>query len=613
MGDPLLNCWLMLWTSGQLLSFLSGDFGALGRYWHGNIFHPEPLTLAYSEHLTPQMLQALPVLAATDNVILSYNLVVMATFVLSGLGVFLLVRDLTGRPVAAFVAGLAFAFAPYRFDQLAHIQVLSSQWMPFVLLGFRRYLETGRRRALVGGAAALVAQNLSCGYFALFFLPFVIAYVLYELAARRRLGDLAAWRAFVVAGLFVAALTLPFFVPYLQVRDSGLGVRTLGEITMFSADVHAFATAPAQSWLWGDRLRAFPRPEGQTFPGFTILLLAAAAIVWGLLANSRRKGPPLPVWRQVLAGTLAVLLAASLYAILSVFITGTFEWPAGAGLMVWHHLGQTLSGAALLAVALAVVVRRRTIGRDDVSYSPWAFYAMAALVAGFLAMGPQISVGGTVVAAGPYAWLMDAVPGFDGLRVPARYVTLVTLFLAVLAGLGAAHILTAAKRFGTLLILTAGALLLVESWPAAFSTNGEPHVEGLSVPPRELHTGRRLPPIYKFIRDHEAGVVLLEFPFGNHAWDVRAVFYAGYHRKPLVNGYSGFFPESQQSLSRMLNRRDIDPAIAWRALLDAGTTHILVHTGAFLSGQPDDVTSWLLASGAREILTDGPDRLFTVR
>ena len=86
MGDPLFNSWVLMWTGGQVLAFLCGDFSALNRYWHGNIFYPERLTVAYSEHMAPQMLQALPVLAATDNVVLTYNLLFLSTFVLSGLG-----------------------------------------------------------------------------------------------------------------------------------------------------------------------------------------------------------------------------------------------------------------------------------------------------------------------------------------------------------------------------------------------------------------------------------------------------------------------------------------------------------------------------------------------
>jgi len=613
MGDPVLNSWILLWTGGQTLAFLSGDFSALSRFWHGNIFHPEPLTIAYSEHLVPQMVQALPVLAATNNVILAYNLLFISTFVLSGLGVFLLVRDLTGRPLAACVAGLAFAFAPYRFDQLSHLQVLSAQWMPFVLYGFRRYLDTGRRRALAGGALALVAQNLSCGYYLLFFSPFAAAYVVYELAARRRLGDWAAWRAFGVAAIGVALMTLPFLVPYLDVRGGGVGVRSAGEIRMFSADVHAFATAPSNLWLWGERLAVFPRGEGQAFAGFAILALALTGVAAGFLRRSKRERRLLPAWRQFLAGTVIVLLAAHVFAIVSVLVTGRFSVQIGGAWMVWHHAGRVIAGATVLVAGLVFLTRSPGGTRAGHTGVPVAFYAVAAVVAAILAMGPDVTVQGSVIAPGPYAWLMDHVPGFDGLRVPARYMTLVTLFLAVLAGLGASALMGRTRRLGAALVIVAGAFMLVEAWPRAFPTSVPLGAEGLEATPRELHVGRRLPPIYKTIRDNERPIVLLEFPFGSPAWDLHAVFYAGYHRRQLVNGYSGFFPESNQQLGRMLNMRRADPKAAWAALLGSGTTHVLVHEAAFPEGFRTEVTNWLLSSGAREILVDGTDRLFTVR
>ena len=155
LGDPAFICWVMMWTGGQVLKLLHGDINALHDYWNGNIFSPERLTIAYSEHFTPQMLQALPIFAATGNMVLCYNLLFLSTIVLAGWGMYLLVRELTGRPLAAFVAGLAFAFAPYRISEGSHLQVLSSQWMPLVLYGFRRYFVTGRTRPLVGASAAL--------------------------------------------------------------------------------------------------------------------------------------------------------------------------------------------------------------------------------------------------------------------------------------------------------------------------------------------------------------------------------------------------------------------------------------------------------------------------
>ena len=56
--------------------------------------------------------------------------------------------------------------------------------------------------------------------------------------------------------------------------------------------------------------------------------------------------------------------------------------------------------------------------------------------------------------------------------------------------------------------------------------------------------GRRLSPIYRSLRELSGNVVLVEFPFGEPAHDLLATFYAGIHRRPLLNGYSGFFPGS---------------------------------------------------------------------
>ena len=48
--------------------------------------------------------------------------------------------------------------------------------MPFVLFGLHRHFATGRLRPLIGAAAAWLVQNLSCGYYLLFFSPFAAAF-----------------------------------------------------------------------------------------------------------------------------------------------------------------------------------------------------------------------------------------------------------------------------------------------------------------------------------------------------------------------------------------------------------------------------------------------------
>jgi hypothetical protein len=112
--DPLLNTWIVARGAGELTHALAGHPHALSGFWNAPIFFPQPLALAYSEHLTAQALEILPVYAVSRNPILCYNLLFLSTFVLSAIGMFLLVRELTGDAAAAFLAGLAFGFAPYR-------------------------------------------------------------------------------------------------------------------------------------------------------------------------------------------------------------------------------------------------------------------------------------------------------------------------------------------------------------------------------------------------------------------------------------------------------------------------------------------------------------------
>jgi len=115
-GDPLLNSWIVAWNADRFLRLLSGDVAGFAQIWHANIFQPEPYVLAYSELLHAQGLQALPIWALTRNPILCYNLLFLSTFVLSGLGMYLLVRELTGDWRAGFVAGLIYGLVNVRTD-----------------------------------------------------------------------------------------------------------------------------------------------------------------------------------------------------------------------------------------------------------------------------------------------------------------------------------------------------------------------------------------------------------------------------------------------------------------------------------------------------------------
>src|SRR5439155_9127000 len=127
-----------------------------------------------------------------------------------------------------FLAGVAYGFAPYRFGTLSHVQVLSSMWMPFAWLGFRRFFETRRISPLVLGATAWIAQNLSCGYYLLFFSPVMGIYLVWELTRRRLWTDKSIVGSLAAATCGVIAAPVPFLVPYAELRRLGFSARSLG-------------------------------------------------------------------------------------------------------------------------------------------------------------------------------------------------------------------------------------------------------------------------------------------------------------------------------------------------------------------------------------------------
>jgi hypothetical protein len=621
LGDPLLNAWILAWNAERLLQILGGDIGAIRGYFDANIFHPEPLALAYSEHLFAQALQILPVYALTGNVILCYNLLFISTFVLSGAGTYLLVRHLTGSPRAAFVAGLIYAFVPYRMTQAPHLQVMSSQWMPFALYGLRRYFDTRRVRPLAGAGLALLAQNLSCGYYLLYFSPFVAAYVLYELADRRELGDWRRWAALTLAGLAVVALTLPFLRPYLALRDLGHEARSQAEVRAYSADVYSYATTHELQRVWGGVIAAFPKPEGELFPGFLPVVLALVGLaaharhVWMTSRDVTRResAPPVSLLRHGVVVTLAVLALSWLTAAFLILAgAGGFYEIAGVQ-VIMRNLWCTLQSAALAAgLLLLLSPSARRIARGHPG-SAVAFYAGMIALAALLSFGPFILVAGRRVAEGPYQFLYEYVPGFDGVRVPARFAMIVMLGLAVLAGFGA-RALERRWRHGTAVVVVLGLLFLVEAFAAPIQTNAGWREEGLRAAPPRVHVGRRVPGVYRYLARQPRGQVVAEFPFGWIGYEILYVYYSTQHWQRLVNGYSGGLPDGYLRRLAVLMEPLADPEAAWAALLEAGVTHAVVHEDAWLDGRTGAaVSGWLEASGASLVAQFGPDRVYALR
>ncbi len=147
LGDTLLNASILAWNAKQL--------PLTEAWWNFPSFAPLTGVTSFTEHLLLLYPIASPIVWATGNPILAYNVVFLLSPVLNGVATYALARELTQSRAAAFIAGLAFAFAPYQSVQLSHIQEMMSFGMPIALLGLHRY---------VGPAAFDFAQARKAGH-----------------------------------------------------------------------------------------------------------------------------------------------------------------------------------------------------------------------------------------------------------------------------------------------------------------------------------------------------------------------------------------------------------------------------------------------------------------
>ena len=279
-GDGQYAIWNVAWVARTIVADPVHLFDA-------NIFYPRRWTLAYSETNVGAGILAAPVYWMTANPYAAHNFVVLASFVLSGLGMYCLATYLFGDRRAAFVAGLAFAFCPYLFGHLPHIQLLMIAGLPFSLLAFHRLADrpTAGRGALLG--LALAVQAIFCAYYGVFAMLLVGLAIVFAATTARRFSDLAYWQAIGVSIVVGAVVVAPVVWPHVVLwREAGFN-RPLDAARAYSAgwEMYAASYAFAHDWMMG----AGRRSGELLFPGIVSVAFAVSAIIGALRASRRSR------------------------------------------------------------------------------------------------------------------------------------------------------------------------------------------------------------------------------------------------------------------------------------------------------------------------------------
>ena len=461
--DTLFSIWRLAWIAHQLPRHPLDLFNA-------NIFYPEPRTLAYSDAILLPGVIGAPLIWIGLPPVVVYNLLLCATFVAAGAAMYLLVFTITRDAVAAWIAGLIFAFAPYRFDHYVHFELLWMFWMPLAFWALHRTLESGEFRYGVLTGIFAGCEMLSSVYYG-FFLTTSLLIVALLTTVGARLPRRRIFVSLAAGAVCAVILVAPYGVPYLQ-NARTLGGRTAAEIADYSAKPINFLASPRTNVVWGWTAARWGGNEKQLFIGFTAALLALMALV-----------PP---------------------------------------------------------------VKRTTLA-----------YCVLFVVAVDASLGFN---GGT------YSLLYRFVPFFRGLRVPTRWGGIVVFAVAVLAGIGIVNLTRPyARRAVAKLALgfVVSGLILCEYWT-------------LPWPTEKLPTSAS--PLYQWLREQPRSLVIeLPVPPASHlpGEEARYLYTSIFHWQPLVNGYSGYYPQSHFRLLDAMRHFPDASSIAYLRSIDVRL--VIVH------------------------------------
>ncbi|HEY0370847.1 MAG TPA: hypothetical protein VGD79_02540 [Thermoanaerobaculia bacterium] len=288
-GDPLITSWVLDW-----------DFYALthdpARLFHANIFYPLRYTLAFTENTLGIMLAMLPLFVANVPLLALHNVAILAGFALAGYGAALLGRHVTGSTVAGVVAGIFFAFVPWRFTHLTHLQHLWTVWLPLLVLALLRLAERPTRGRAALFAAVFVMNGLTNLHWLAFGSVAIVCCVAIAAFFVERASRFLAYAA--VAIVCGSVMLVPLLIPYWRAGQLYNMRGDAGETLHYSARASDWLVASLHNRFYGPRLNdGTGEPEHWSFPGVAGPLLALVGVVIGLK-------------RSRLAATLGLFLCA---------------------------------------------------------------------------------------------------------------------------------------------------------------------------------------------------------------------------------------------------------------------------------------------------------------
>ena len=487
---------------------------------------PRRANLSLHNYTTFQNLLALPLIGVL-GVVTTFNVVYLLTTILTAYGAYLLVKEVTGSPPEAWLAGMLFAWSPILVARGAgHFSLVAAAPLAVFLLLLRRAARRERLRdALALGACVWWAASTDV-YYAVYCLAITAVFFaeqLIDIPSPLSRTDVARAVPRLLDGAIVAVAVLVLSILVTGGWQFTIVGQTVRMHTLYTPMLVLTALVAGRV-AWRHRLHLAPVTAPDLARalrvGWVAVVVAIALLSPVLYALGERiaqvgvdRTPIL--WRSSSAGvdTLAFFLPNPNHPLAP---QPTRDW-----------LARTRNGYIESVVSLSFVAIGLLAFAWRKGWRPDRLWIWLTVAFGALSLGPFVHVAGVNThIPGPWA-LLRYIPVLGLARMPARFSVVMMLAVTVMFGAALCWMGRRWPRQRLALLALVGGLVLFELWPV----------------PRKLYSAR-IPKVYAEITAAPDNVRVLHLPFGvrdgnssegnfRPSWQ----FFQTAHGKPLIGGY----------------------------------------------------------------------------
>jgi hypothetical protein len=246
--------------------------------------------------------------------IAGYNLLFFASFVLSGLGAYLLTLYFVKNKPAALVAGMIFAFSPFHIHNAlsTNVGTMHQEWIPFFVLFLFKFFEDLKFKNFIFAGIFLFLIGFTEHQLVAFTVIFLLFFWAYKLITKPKdFCRAKLWVYAIISIVVFSAVFLFMFRNYLQIATSGDNFLDAGlkSAVKYSNDSLSIFVPPNFHSFWPNafaKLRdSFERNYDSSFSnyaGYSVLLLSLFAVVSGIRNRKKAKQVGLIFWLFVALG-----------------------------------------------------------------------------------------------------------------------------------------------------------------------------------------------------------------------------------------------------------------------------------------------------------------------